>query len=583
MRPAIYEEKKNPFSISALPPMGIIQLRAFIKKHDLFSILTGITIFLFFFELGGRSFEVRDTRRFAEIALEMLQSGNWLILYKHDEIYMNKPHMFMWLIALFSSIGHHVTPLTARLPSAIAGIASILATFCFIGKFSSKRTAFIAGVILATTQRYFWYGRTSLPDMLFTTFIMLALYSFYLGYKQKPVFYIGLHFFTFLAILTKGPLAIIFIFGTIAVFLILQRNLRAMKGMKWRWGIILLLTMTGLYFAFILKVGFEPFIATIKREFLTRVNSPINHGEPFYYYLVTLWTDFLPWSLFIPFAVIFAYKKWREGDDFITFSFCWTILIFVFLCTAKAKHTRYMLPLYPALSIIIASLIANTLKRPVMNFLWLQVSVRWIIFVMAGAGVILLVAVPVYLVTYSWIGIFTSLITLLVLSGVFLSLRRKTGFANASFTMCMFAAIIGWGIYIHCLTVHSKEVTFGTKLTDVIKKELGDLNGCDIRGYKLGESLWTIINLSLNANISLIKNTDELKTFLNTSEHLQPVCIIEKNTFLDIKNNLADTTLHTVDICTKKRKVTLIFRRERQTNPAAHPAWQDIEEEGNHR
>ena len=577
------KEKRTLFSISALPPMGIIQLRALIKQHYLFSILTGISIFLFFFELGSRSFEVRDVHRFAEIAQEMLQNGNWLILYKHDEIYMNKPPMFMWLIALFSSPGQHVTPLTARLPGAIAGLASILITFSFVKKFSNKRAAFIAGVVLATTQRYFWYGRTSIPDMLFTAFIMLALYSFYLGYRHKKDFYIGVHFFTFLATLTKGPLAIIFIFGIIAIFLALQRDIRAMKEMKWQWGIILFVTITGLCFAFCLKVGFEPFIATIKREFLTRVNDPITHSEPFYYYFVNIWTDFLPWSLFIPFAVIFAYKKWREGDDFITLTFCWTILIFVFLCTSKAKHSRYMLPLYPAFSIILASLIDDTLKRSVLNFSWLQVSVRWIIFVMGGAGAILLAAAPTYLLTYSWIGIVISLITLLILAMVFLFLRWKIGLANACFTMCIFVSIVGWGIYIHCLTVHSKEVTFGTKLTDVIKKDIGDLNACDIRGYKLGESLWTVINLSLNANISLIKNTDELKTFLNTSEHLLPVCIIEKNTFLDIKNSLADTTLHTMDICTKKRKVTLVFRRERQTNPAFHQEWQGIKEEGNPR
>ena len=218
-----------------------------------------------------------------------------------------------------------------------------------------------------------------------------------------------------------------------------------------------------------------------------------------------------------------------------------------------------------------------------MSFSWLQVSVRWIIFVMAGAGAILLAVAPAYLFTYSWIGIVISLITLIILAGVFLSLRWKTGFANAGFTMCMLVSIIGWGIYIHCLTVHSKEVTFGTKLTSVIKKEMGGLDGCDIRGYKLGESLWTVINLSLNTNISPIKNIPELKTFLNTSEHLLPVCIIEKNTFLDIKNSLTDTTLHTLDICTKKRKVTLVFKREHQTNPASFHEWQSHEEEGNHR
>ena len=160
-------------------------MRAFLKQHHLFCILVGVSIFLFFFELGSRSLEIKDARRFAAITQEMMQDGNWLVLHKHGEIYMNKPHMLMWLIALFSSIGHQVTPLTARLPSAIAGFSSVIVVYYFTQKFFNQRTAFIAAIILATSQRYFWYGRSAYPDMLFTFFILLALFSFYLGFKRN--------------------------------------------------------------------------------------------------------------------------------------------------------------------------------------------------------------------------------------------------------------------------------------------------------------------------------------------------------------------------------------------------------------
>ena len=133
------------------------RLRAFLKQHHLFCILVGVSIFLFFFELGSRSLEIKDARRFAAITQEMMQDGNWLVLHKHGEIYMNKPHMLMWLIALFSSIGHQVTPLTARLPSAIAGFSSVIVVYYF----------------------------SAFPDMLFTFFILLALFPFYLGFKRN--------------------------------------------------------------------------------------------------------------------------------------------------------------------------------------------------------------------------------------------------------------------------------------------------------------------------------------------------------------------------------------------------------------
>mgnify|MGYP003435120702 FL=1 len=77
------------------------KLRACLKQHHLFCILVGVSIFLCFFELGSRSLEIKDARRFAAITQEMMQDGNWLVLHKHGKIYMNKPHVLMWLIALF--------------------------------------------------------------------------------------------------------------------------------------------------------------------------------------------------------------------------------------------------------------------------------------------------------------------------------------------------------------------------------------------------------------------------------------------------------------------------------------------------
>lgn len=536
------------------------RLHIFLKQHYLFCTLVGISTFLFFFELGSRSFEIKDARRFAEITQEMMQGGNWLVLHLHGGIYMNKPPLLMWLIALFSSTRDQVTPLTARLPSAIAGFSGILVIYYFTQRFFNQRAAFIAAIILATSQRYFWYGRSALPDMLFTLFIALALFFFYLGYKQKKEFYIGMHLAMFFAIAAKGPLGMIFILGIIAAFLAFQGDLKAFKEMKWREGSILIMLMVGLCLLYCLKVGFEPFMATIKREFLTRVNKPVNNSEPFYFYFINIWKDFFPWSLFIPFSTIYAYKKWREGDDYISFIFCWFVLIFTFLCVVKAKHPRYMLPLYPAVSVLMAALVDDTLKGSVILPPWLRSSVQWIIFTMIGLTAILLVIVPAYFFNYSWIGIVISLAMLLIIIKVFLSLHQKKRSVNVYFTICMLTTVIGWGIYVHCLTVHSRNEAFGTKLTYTIKKELGDPNTYHICGYELGGSLWNIVNLNLKMHVPMIKSIHELKTFMNAPDQ-QPLCIIEKKLFEKIKDDVLDGTLNTLDVSTKKRQVTLIFKR----------------------
>src|SRR3989304_1791890 len=101
------------------------QFHLILKQHYLFFILVGISTFLFFFELGNRGFDNKDVPRYAEMSREMIQTGNWLTTYHHGAIYLKKPPMLMWLIAIFSSIGQQVTPLTARIPCALAGLTGV--------------------------------------------------------------------------------------------------------------------------------------------------------------------------------------------------------------------------------------------------------------------------------------------------------------------------------------------------------------------------------------------------------------------------------------------------------------------------
>ncbi|UJS20370.1 MAG: glycosyltransferase family 39 protein [Candidatus Brocadia sp.] len=544
--------------------MEMDRLCAFLKKHYLFCNLVGISIFLFFFELGNRGFENKDVSRYAEMSREMIQTGNWMTTGYHDTIYLSKPPMLMWLIAIFSSIGHQVTPFTARIPSALAGLTGVLMTYYFVQRFFHRRTAFIAAVILATTQKYFWHCRIIRTDMIFAVCITLALYFFYLGYKQKQRYYVGFYFSLVITFLTKGPLGILFVMSIIAAFLVCRKDLNAFKRMKWRWGFGLFILPIGIFCLILcVKIGLEPLVATLKREFLTRVNDPISHSEPFYYYFVKIWSDFLPWSLFIPFVVVYAFKRWRDGDELGIFMFCWIVVIFVFLCAAKAKSSRYMLPLYPAISILMARIIDDTLAGKIVKPLWVRLFAYWIIRIMAALAALLLVVCPSYLWNYSWIGVILSLVVFTTGFKMFLSLRQRYKLIHMSLVICIFTIILGWGMFIHGLTRYYENESLGAKLTCTLEKELGGLRAYDIREFHIANSFRDAINLNLNVSVPLIKNIHDLKTFLGTTE-CHPLCIIEKHTFENVKNTIMDNTLSTLDVHTKEYQVTLVFKRNHQ-------------------
>ena len=548
----------NPFSECFLSQNKYL---LYLRKEYLFVILCIISGLLFFFELGGRSFELRDVPRYAEMAREMLHSGSWMVTKFHGHIYMSKPPMLMWLIAIFSSVGNQVTPLTARLPNALGGFAGVLMTYYFTQKFSTKRIAFLSAVILTTCQKYFWHGREARTDMLFTVFVMFALYFFYLGYKEKRGFYIGFYLALVFATLTKGPLGIIFAFSIIAVYLALQRDLKAFKTMKWRWGGIIFITLLGAWVSiFCLKVGIKPLLFTVKNEFITRVNNPISHAEPIYYYFVKIWTDFAPWSFFIPLACIYAYKKWREGNSHLTFISCWLVVIFVFLFAAKAKCTRYMIPLFPALSILVANLINDTYENIILSPRWLTSVTRWVILILAVIAAAAVVAVPSYLLKPLWTGIIVSTLIIPILIKSFLHFRKKGRLLKVSLAFVILITTTGWLIFLDQLTKESNRRSFGPKLVSTVKEESASWNDYTIRGYKLDRSVWNIVNMNLNMPTPKIESIEELNQFLASVE-TKPICIIEKVVFDKIKDDVLNDSLKAIDVYAKKHPLVVLTRK----------------------
>src|SRR3989339_883827 len=85
--------------------------------------------FILFFNLWGRSLENHGYIRYAEIAREMIRSGDWVVPRLNGEVFIDKPPLLFWLIAFPSSLYGSVTPLIARLPSAISAWIGILVLF----------------------------------------------------------------------------------------------------------------------------------------------------------------------------------------------------------------------------------------------------------------------------------------------------------------------------------------------------------------------------------------------------------------------------------------------------------------------
>ena len=114
-------------------------------------LLLGFCFLLYFINLGRWDLWNPDEPRYAQVAREMIQGGDWILMHFNGAVYPDKPPLFFWLIALSSFLWNGFTSFSVRFPSALFGTLTVVSTF-FIGRrLYGSRIGFLSGLILATT------------------------------------------------------------------------------------------------------------------------------------------------------------------------------------------------------------------------------------------------------------------------------------------------------------------------------------------------------------------------------------------------------------------------------------------------
>jgi len=339
---------------------------------------------ILFFNLWARSLENRDYLRYAEVAREMIRSGDWIIPRYNGEIYLDKPPLLFWLIAIPSYIYGSVTPLIARLPSALSAWIGTLLLFLW-GKrvYGTTQSGLIAGGIALSSYQYFFQARFSKTDMLLCFFILLSLYFFYLGYgasgRRRYLFHVLSFFSIGLGTLTKGPFGLFIPFFIMSIFLIKERRWSLLISREFILGyIIIALTVLPWVFLFIHRFGFEQTVALVKdTQILTR-------HAPIYFYLIQIWGQFFPWSLLLPFLFVHLWSRKRRilysGELFFLI---WFIVLFILLTLFKYRASRYLFPALPPLALMIGGMWkkrASLFFIPFIVFIlvWHGVEINWV-------------------------------------------------------------------------------------------------------------------------------------------------------------------------------------------------------------
>ncbi len=303
-------------------------------------ILAGI---LFFFNLGVTSLWDPDEPRQAIMAREMMDRGDYIRPYLNGIPYLEKPPFYSWMIIVAAKTAGALNEFTSRAPSALAALFLVVITFLIGRRIADDRAGFLSGLVLATNYQFLSNARESVMDMTFAFFIGLTIYLAFVSLEKDKRLSFVLSFIPgAFAILTKGPAGLVLPVGVIFVVLIVKRQFKRYI-LQLILGCLVAAALASIWF---LLAGESYIREFILHQNVTRYTHAFDHLESPWYYFHKLFFNFMPWSIFLPFALFGAFKR-RYLLPLV-----WFLVIFLFFEFSQSKRAIYLLSAYPALALI---------------------------------------------------------------------------------------------------------------------------------------------------------------------------------------------------------------------------------------
>ena len=313
---------------------------------------------LFFPYLGNTPFFDKGEPREAMAVQDIMRRGEWLVPLKRATDIPSKPPLFHWSAALVSEMTGRLDEATIRFPSALYATLGVLLVYALGRTLFGGGVALLGGTILATTMIYQNQALSARVDMTLCFFVMLSLvlfYSLYRGFLTGQFWFYVFYAVCGIGILAKGPLGILLPGLTAGMFLALKRRWGLLAKFCFHPGVLLTILLGAGWYVVAVTRGGEGFIdRQLLQENLNRFFGGSGHSHPFYYYIPYLFSLGLPWTLFLPFLLWDLFSKNVRSQEDSFFLWVWFVVMFVFFSISAGKRPVYLLPLYPALSLLLA-------------------------------------------------------------------------------------------------------------------------------------------------------------------------------------------------------------------------------------
>lgn len=366
-----------------------------------------------FGNLGAIGLTGPDEPRYAWIARAMAETGDWITPRLYGQPWFEKPILYYWAAAI-GFLLHLPAEWAGRLPSACAGLAAALAIAWLAKKHYSGDAISVASPVLlapllfATSVAAIGFARAATPDMLFSASIAAAMACAASVFRcagalrgtesvksreSRGDYVLLLLFGVFLglAVLAKGPAAIILAGGAIALWALATKHWRAAIRVAHPIVIAAFCVIAIPWYALCAARNPDFLRVFIWQHNFERYATPMfQHRQQFWYFGPIVLLALLPWTVLLwPVAQeglrLWRQKTWANSPGF--FFACWAVWPVVFFSFSQSKLPGYILPAIPPLALVCAVGATRALRESRFNAraIFAGIGATWVVLGIAAA------------------------------------------------------------------------------------------------------------------------------------------------------------------------------------------------------